>query len=92
MDLVTFFNSISSTIEVIVEEVVEEFLRKIQENVANNDPDGELDDLKVGNYNFTDLARTVSVTLYIERKKQNKVSDKKMLANLQERHLHASIF
>ncbi|EZF27175.1 hypothetical protein H112_00820 [Trichophyton rubrum D6] len=58
MDLVTFFNSISSTIEVIVEEVVEEFLRKIQENVANNDPDGELDDLKVGNYNFTDLART----------------------------------
>ncbi|KMQ42512.1 hypothetical protein HL42_6800 [Trichophyton rubrum] len=59
MDLVTFFNSISSTIEVIVEEVVEEFLRKIQENVANNDPDGELDDLKVGNYNFTDLARTI---------------------------------
>ncbi|GBF61114.1 hypothetical protein TMEN_3584 [Trichophyton mentagrophytes] len=58
MDLVTFFNSISLTIEVIVEEVVEEFLRKIQENVANNDPDGDLDDLKVGNYNFTDLART----------------------------------
>ncbi|EFR01506.1 hypothetical protein MGYG_04514 [Nannizzia gypsea CBS 118893] len=58
MDLVTFFNSISLTIEVIVEEVVEDFLRKIQENVANNDPDGELDDLKVGNYNFTDLART----------------------------------
>ncbi|EEQ29139.1 conserved hypothetical protein [Microsporum canis CBS 113480] len=58
MDLVTFFNSISLTIEVIVDEVVEDFVRQIKENVANNDPDGELSDLKIGKYNLTDLART----------------------------------